>query len=54
MQFYVRVLTQAMFIYPLIVLIVTIPYVILSMGQYGVYAYLWFTHLFCICSVCIV
>ena len=35
MQFYVRVLTQAMFIYPLIVLIVTIPYVIYNYFKYG-------------------
>ena len=35
MQFYVRVLTQAMFIYPLIVLLVTIPYVIYNYFKYG-------------------
>ena len=35
MQFYVRVLTQAMFIYPLIVLMVTIPYVIYNYFKYG-------------------
>ena len=35
MQFYVRVLTQAMFIYPLIVLIVTIPYVIYNYFKSG-------------------